>query len=286
MKTVFIAGATGYLGQHLVARFRQRGWQVRALVRDPSRAGAAGISPAEVIVAEATDPQTLRGTMNGVDLVVSALGITRQWDGLTYRDVDYHANVNLLDEALSARVPRFCYVHVLNAKAMQDVPLVEAKQAFVDELRTAPVASTVICPGGYFSDMRDFLSMARSGRVWLFGDGEARMNPIHGADLAEAIAEAVDAGRETLEVGGPDILSQAEIAHLAFAALDRRPAITCLPDWCRRAALWTLRWAGPRHIRGPAQFFLTAMGMDMVGTPHGNRRLADHFSELAQGNSS
>ncbi|WP_068108361.1 SDR family oxidoreductase [Tropicimonas marinistellae] len=283
MSTVVVAGASGYLGTFLVSAYLARGWKVRALVRNAPRAEARGLAREQIVVADATDPESLRGTMEGATLVVSALGITRQRDGLSYRDVDYQANVHLLNEALAAGVPRFCYVHVMNARAMANVSLVAAKQAFVDVLRAAPLRSTVVCPSGYFSDMEDFLSMARSGRVWLFGSGTLRLNLIHGADLAEAVVDAVETGRETLEVGGTDTFTQQDLARLAFKALGKPPAISSLPDWIRRTVLRILPVATPRDIRGPAQFFLTAMGRDMVGDSYGNRHLAEHFRSVVTG---
>lgn len=282
MKTVLIAGATGYLGRHLVRTYVERRWHVRALVRDARRAEASGLIAHELIEAEATRPDTLAGVMQGVDLVVSSLGITRQKDGLSYRDVDYQANRNLLDRALEAGVDRFAYIHVLGAESMGHVPLVAAKQAFVDDLQAAHIASTLVAPSGYFSDMADFLNMARAGRVWLFGRGAHRLNPIHGADLAEAVAEAVAAERPWLDVGGPDVLSQNDLARLAFESLGKEPRITHLPDALRRLALAVLPRVTPRHIHGPAQFFLTAMGRDMVGTPCGTRHLIDHFRAAAK----
>ncbi len=279
MQTVFIAGATGYLGRHLCAEYRRRGWRVRALVRNAQR--AQDLDADELIEGEATRPRTLAGIMDGADLVISALGITRQADGLGYWAVDYQANLNLLDEALRAGVARFAYIHVLNAARMPGVPLVAAKSAFVRALQQADIDSTVIAPSGYFSDMADFLTMARSGRVWLFGAGSHRINPIHGADLAAATAEAIDRGQGWLDVGGPDVFSQADLARAAFAAVSRPARITRLPDWLRRAALVLLPRLTPRRIHGPAAFFLTALGLDMVGEPHGSRHLDAHFAALA-----
>ncbi|MBS0125056.1 SDR family oxidoreductase [Thetidibacter halocola] len=279
MQRVFIAGATGYLGRYLCAEYRRRGWHVTALVR---RHAPAGDLAADTLVeAEATRPDEIAGVMEGIDLTVSALGITRQADGLGYREVDYGANLILLREAERAGVQRFAYVHVLNAKAMRHVPLVAAKADFVDALLASSMASTVIAPSGYFSDMEEFLAMARSGWVWLFGSGAPRINPIHGADLAVAIAEATQGGRAWLDVGGPGVLTQTGIARLAFAALGREPRITYLPDVFRKAALTVLPWVTPRRVHGPAQFFLTAMALDMVGETHGDRSLAEHFRGLA-----
>lgn len=279
MQTVFIAGATGYLGRFLCREYRQRGWRVRALVRDIAR--ARDLAADELIAAQATRPETLAGVMDGADLVISALGITRQADGLGYWDVDYQANLNLLNEALRAGVAHFAYIHVLNADKMAQVPLVAAKAAFVRALQGADIASTVIAPSGYFSDMADFLTMARAGRIWLFRPGTHRINPIHGADLAAATADAIAAGRGWLDVGGPDIFTHKELAQAAFDALGRPARITWLPDWLRRAALTVLPRLTPRRIHGPASFFLTALGLDMVGEAHGTRHLRDHFASRA-----
>ncbi|MEC7763137.1 MAG: SDR family oxidoreductase [Pseudomonadota bacterium] len=279
MSTVLIAGATGYLGRYLCAKFGRRGWYVTALVRDKTRART--LAADTLIEAEATRPETLTGIMDGVDLVVSALGITRQADGLSYRDVDYQANLNLLREAERAGVGRFAYVHVLNADRMRHVPLVAAKAAFVDALGASPTPHTVIAPSGYFSDMGDFLAMARSGRVWLFGSGRHRINPIHGEDLAHAIGDAVERGESWLDVGGPDTFTHEELATLAFETLGRPSRITKLPDMLRRFALAILPRVTPRRVHGPAQFFLTAMSMDMVGEKRGSRHLQQHFEALS-----
>jgi uncharacterized protein YbjT (DUF2867 family) len=273
---VLVAGATGYLGRFLCAEYARRGHHVTALVRDAARArGLADV----LVEAQATGPETLSGLMDGVDLAVSALGITRQADGLGYRDVDYRANLNLLHEAERAGVGRFAYVHVFHADAMAGVPVVDAKAEFVAALWASDMPATVIAPTGYFSDMGDILAMARGGRVWLFGDGSLRLNPIHGADLAAAIADATEAGRGWVEVGGPDVMTQGEIARAAFAALGTEPRITHLPDGLRRAALAALPLL-PRRVSGPARFFLTALGMDMVAPRFGTRRLSDHFASL------
>lgn len=275
MKRVFIAGATGYLGRFLCQEYQHRGWHVTALVRKTSK--DVYLSADRIVEAEATWSETLKGTMDDIDLVVSALGITRQTDGVGYWDVDYQANVNLLEEALGSNVARFTFVHVLNADRMESVPLVAAKAAFVRRLQSADIRSTVIAPTGYFSDMGDFLKMAKAGRVWLFGNGRHRINPIHGADLAVAIFDAVRDGAVWAEIGGPETFTQNDLAKLCFENLRTRPRITHLPDVLRRLTLRILPSIAPRRIAGPAQFFLTAGAMNMTAPPTGTRKLVDHF---------
>ena len=279
-KTVLVAGATGYLGRHIVEHYMSVGWRVRALVRNADTARNSGLDATELFEGEVTNPRQICGAMDGVDLVISALGITKQRDGLSYWDVDYQANTNLLQEALAAKVDRFAYVHVLNARKMQNIPLVSAKQAFVDRLQASAIKSTVIAPSGFFSDMIDFLNMARTGRVFLFGSGNLELNPIDGTDLAEIIASSIWDGRDYVTVGGPDTMTQNELAEAAFEALGKPAKITRLPDFLRRAAIKLLPFVSPSAVHGPALFFLSALGMNMVGKSYGSKHLRDHFTGL------
>jgi uncharacterized protein YbjT (DUF2867 family) len=281
MKTVFIAGATGYLGRFLCAEYSRRGWYVVALVRNPQ--SAAVLAADSIVTAQATDASSLKGMMDGADLVVSALGITRQVDGLSYQDVDYQANINLLREAERAGVDRFAYVHVLHADAMLHIPLAAAKAEFVEALQASTLNSTVIAPSGYFSDMGEVFAMAQAGRIWLFGSGTTRINPIHGADLASVVANATDAETAWVDAGGPDAFTQTELVDLAFKAIGRTPHITRLPDILRKITLSILPRITPQRVHGPAQFFLTACAIEMVGTAFGTLRLEDHFQALAAG---
>lgn len=280
MKTVLVAGATGYLGRHIVKHYTSLGWHVRVLVRNMKSAQASGLEATEFFEGEATNPLTLCGVMDNVELVISTVGITRQRDSLSYHDVDYKANSNLLREALNSGVKHFTYIHVLNADRMLNVPLVAAKQAFADELKVAPIQSTIIAPSGFFSDMGDFLSMAKNGRIWLFGSGQLKLNPIDGADLAVAIANAVERKEEYMPVGGPERFTHLELAETAFRALGKKPKVTLLPDFLRRITIRILPYVAPAYIHGPALFFLSAMGMNMVGRPSGHKRLSDHFREV------
>ena len=284
-KTVLIAGATGYLGRFLVAEYMKReDWNVIALVRKPEGAPMA----TKLVQGEVTKPETLKGIMDdGVDLGSRPIIKKRQRDGLTYRDVDYQANKNLLDEAIVAKVPRFAYIHVLQGKAMAHITAIKAKEDFVTELEQAVQdgkieLATVICPSGFFSDMQDFLNMAKGGRVYLFGDGSHTINPIHGEDLAKATADVIAEGRATVDIGGPDILSQKDIAELAFSALGKPIKISFVWDSIRIGLIKVLPWITPLAIWGPTQFFLTALNMDMVGECHGTHHLKYHFAQAVQ----
>ena len=282
MKKVLVAGATGYLGQFVVKALKAKGYWVRALGRSAEKLAPVEEYADDLVVGEVTDPDSLYGVCDGIDVVFSSVGITRQKDGLTYQDVDYQGNRNLLTKAEESGVSKFMYVHVLNAEELRHVAMIQAKQAFVDELKRSTMEHTVICPTGFFSDMEEFLSMARSGRVYLFGDGSSRINPIHGADLAEFCVGAMDSQEQQLDVGGPELFTYREIAELAFDVLDQPEKITCVPKSLVSATVGALRWLTPARVFGPLEFMASAMTMDVIGKVYGQRQLVDYFRDCGR----
>jgi uncharacterized protein YbjT (DUF2867 family) len=276
-KKVLIAGATGYLGQRLIKAYAEAGHSVRALARAPEKLRGLGDYLDDIFVGEATKPVSVDGCCDGIDLVVSALGVTRQKDGLTYEKVDYDANRNLLDEAMRAGVQRFTYIHVLNAEQMPGSAMARAKARFASELHDAAIASTIIRPSGFFSDLMEILQMAQAGRVYLFGDGQSRISPIDGSDLAILCVRASQDGREQVEAGGPETFTQDEIARLAFHVLNKQPAITHIPLCLGNAGVALAKLLGFRSVAGPFEFFLSASALDMSAPPNGERLLKDAF---------
>jgi uncharacterized protein YbjT (DUF2867 family) len=209
--------------------------------------------------------------------VISSVGITRQKDGLTYMDVDYQANLNLLNEAKSAGVKKFIYVSAINGDKYRHLKIFEAKEKFVDALKSSDLDFTVIRPNGFFSDMKDFLDMAGKGKVYLFGNGEQKFNPIHGEDVAIVCLKAIGSKSNEIIVGGPDILTLNEIGEMALEALQKPKKIVHLPDWLRKFVIWALRIFTPSKFYGPIEFFLTLMAEDNIAPRFGNKRLKTFF---------
>ena len=234
----------------------------------------------EIVLAELTKPDTLKYICEGIDVVISTVGITRQKDGLTYLDVDYRANRNLLNEAVKHGVQKFVYVSVLNGEKLKNLKICEAKERFVDELKNSKVNYCIIRPNGFFSDMTEFYNMAKKGRVYLFGDGEHKANPIHGEDLAKIIMKNVETEAKEIIIGGPETLTQNQIAEIAFNVLGKEVKTAYLPDWIRKNILSFARTFMSSKTYGPLEFFLTIMAMDMVAPEYGNHTLKAYFENL------
>lgn len=273
-----MAGATGYLGQYLVQELKSRGFWVRVLIRKESQKDMFQ-EVDDFFVGEVTAPDSIRGVTDEIDWVFSTIGITRQKDGLNYMDVDYQGNVNLLKEAVENGVKVFQYVSAINGDQLRHLKIFEAKEKFVDELKVSGLKYSIVRPNGFFSDMKDFLKMAKSGKVYLFGKGNLKLNPVHGTDLAKVCVESMQTGEKEILVGGPDVFSHDELATLALNAWGKPKKIVHLPVWMRKLIIWSVRRFTSSRTYGPIEFFLTVMGRDNVAPKYGTNRLVDFFRD-------
>ena len=82
MGKVLLAGATGYLGGYILSELLKRQYEVRVVVRSPSKLDPVEAKKIEVIQAQVTEPESISDCCAGIDFVISTVGITSQKDGL------------------------------------------------------------------------------------------------------------------------------------------------------------------------------------------------------------
>lgn len=292
---VLIAGATGYLGKYVAHEFKRRGYWVRVLTRSIERLQAPGPfnAPAikvgdvdDIFIGEVTRPETLHGLMDDIDIVYSSVGISRQRDGLTFEQVDYQGNRNLIDLCEQANVKKFVYVSMQGAENILDLAITDTHERVVRDLKNSArdddMDYAIVRPCGFFSDMGMTLDMAKRGRVYLVGEGNNKMSPIHGADIAIVCVDAAEGDALEIEAGGPDIMTQRESAEMAFELLNKPARITVIPLWVARF-LVKFVYLLSRQFGDLADFIVTAGEIDGVGPPLGKRDLRTYFKNLLAG---
>jgi uncharacterized protein YbjT (DUF2867 family) len=285
---ILIAGATGYLGKYVARAFKRQGYYVRILAREESRLKAPGpfTAPAlseedydELFLGEITRPETLNDVADGMDIVFSSVGISRQRDGLTFDQVDYQGNKNLIDQCLKSGVKRFVYVSMLDADKIMELEITRAHEKVVMELESSPLEYTIVRPSGYYSDMGSLFNMAYKGRVYIIGKGLNSMNPIHGQDLADVCVEAAESNEKVIEAGGPDIFNQRDLADLAFEVTGKSPRVSFIPFWIGKFLVGLIRLLS-RQYGDLADFIVTASKIDSIGPKRGKISLREYFEEL------
>jgi dihydroflavonol-4-reductase len=105
----FVTGGTGFVGSRLVARLRERGDEVLALVRSKERARATGID-AELVEGDLSARERLADAIAGADAVFHLaadyrVGIPKE-ERAAMVDTNVRGTENVLDAARDAGVAR------------------------------------------------------------------------------------------------------------------------------------------------------------------------------------
>ena len=186
---IVLAGAAGNLGFALTQSLLADGHAVIALDAniqrlEPFRDRLTGLHSLDLGCAD-----SLQEIMNGVDVVITTVGIGRPKKLSDYQQVDYQANLNLLNAAQAEGVKRFIYTSVVQVDSDLSVPLLRAKYAFEKALKKSGLKWLIIRPSGYFTDIwRTFMLQAQKGRIMLIRtDRPFRFSPIHPDDVAAGL---------------------------------------------------------------------------------------------------
>lgn len=127
LRTAFVTGATGLLGNNLVRALIKDGWSVRALARDPRKAEAqfGGASGIEIVIGDLSDVSTFAPTLDGANVLFHAAAHFRDsykggdhWPELERINVD--GTANLMAAAYAAGVRKM--IHTSSIAVLDGAP--------------------------------------------------------------------------------------------------------------------------------------------------------------------
>lgn len=231
-----VVGATGLVGGQVARGLLERGRDVRCLVREPAgRADASALHDigAEIVAGDLTEPGSLAAACRDVEVVVCSVTSMPDPGERGLQEVDREGVLCLVEAAEATGVERFVYVS-FSGNMEHPSPLRDAKRAAERRLAESPMRAVVLRPSFFMEVwLGPHLGFdPATNRMRIYGSGEAPVSYVSAGDVAAfAVATAVEAGDgdETLELGGPEALSQRDVVGLLAAALGGEPEIEPVP---------------------------------------------------------
>lgn len=231
-----VVGATGNVGGGAARELAGRGARVRALVRAPDGRPEAeelrerGI---EVVAGDLTDPGSLSRACRGVQTVVCTVTTMPAPgpDGL--QRVDREGVQALIDAAEAAGVGRFVYTS-FSGNLERPCLLRDAKREAEHRLLESGMRAVLLRPS-YFMEV--WLSPhlgfdPAGGRARIFGSGEAGISYVSARDVVAFAVETAlgdEEGDVTLEIGGPEPVSQRDAVRIFEEELGREVELEQVP---------------------------------------------------------
>ena len=139
--------------------------------------------------------------------------------------------------AAAAGIVRFVHVSAIGADAASPSAYARTKAAGEAAVRQALPEAVIVRPSVVFGPEDDFFNrfaaMAARGPVLpLIGGGRTRLQPVFVADVAAAVAAALEdpaAAGLTFELGGPAVYSFEDLMKLVLQVTGRKRALVTVP---------------------------------------------------------
>lgn len=236
MSSLFITGASGFIGRHLLAKLAsQRHGRIFCLTRrgHAGRSGAAG-KDVQWVNGSLFDSRLYGEPLSSSEVVVHLAATTGKAPRQDYFKINAAGTRYLLDQCKDRGVQKILYVSSIAVKYKNKANYHYARSKLEGEeaVRSSGIRYTIIRPtivlGKEAPGWNALSSLAKMPWIPIVGSGSARIQPIAVDDLATALAYVIEENRfanETLEIGGPDVVSIEEFLirlHRLFYGNDPR----------------------------------------------------------------
>jgi len=246
---VFLCGAQGFIGRHLLARLRAQGHQVLATSsRQLPRESTDGLDWIQADFARDLEAKVWLHRLEGVEAVINTVGVLRDSLKQPMEAIHHHGPAALFEACAQAGVRRVLQISALGIDH-SETQYARSKRAAQAQLLTLQQAgrldatliqpSIVFGPGGASSEL--FLRLARLPGLLLPAEAlHCQVQPVAVDDLAEACERLLGmAGPVQLAAVGPQALSLADFIASLRQQLGKAPARTgALPGGLSRLSAW------------------------------------------------
>ena len=235
---VTVFGAGGFLGRYVTQSLLKTGVRVRGAERDPRRAfylkPLGPLGQFQSVRANINDRASVAAAVQGADAVINLVGILKG----KFQQVHVEGARNVAEAAAAAGVSSLVHISAIGADPESESAYGRSKGEGEAAVRAAFPAATIIRPSIVFGQEDNFINrfarMARLLPVLPVLRPNWKLQPVHAADLGKAIAlAALDPGAhagKTYELGGPNVMTMAELNKWICETTGRQRAIAELPD--------------------------------------------------------
>jgi uncharacterized protein YbjT (DUF2867 family) len=216
--TILVTGTTGNVGRNVVEQLAKRGAQVRALVRDPSKANfAAGV---EVVQGDLLDVDSLRAAMTGVSTLFLLNGVVAE---------EYTQALIALNVAREVGIDRIVYLSVNHSDRYVNVPHFAGKFGVERMIEQMKLGATILRPAYYMDNEITIKDVVTGYGICPMPIGDEGLAMIDARDVGEVAAlELIRRERaptplpsNRINLVGPDTLTGTDAAAVWSDVLGR-----------------------------------------------------------------
>lgn len=242
-KLITVFGGGGFVGRYVVQTLCAAGARVRVAVRNPALAGhvkpLGNLGQVSLCAADVTKPGTVANALAGADMCVNLVGSFDNMDA-----VQRVGAANVAEAAAKAGVSALVHMSAIGADENSDAQYGRSKAAGEAAVRAAFPDAVILRPSIVFGREDQFvnrfagliraLSAFPLSIVPVIG-AETKFQPVFVGDVAKAVVAGLQRGDgETLELGGPQILSMLDLNDWIAHATGRKVLFVPVPGFAAK----------------------------------------------------
>lgn len=247
-KLVTVFGGGGFVGRYVVQALCAAGARVRVAVRNTRVAGTVkplgNLGQVSLAACDVTKPGSVANALAGADMAVNLVGSFDNMDA-----VQRAGAANVAQAAAKAGVARLVHVSAIGADVDSDAVYGRSKGAGEAAVRAALFPSAVILRPSIVFGREDafinrFAGLIRMLPVVPVIGSATKFQPVFVGDVAKAVVAALQSGgAETLELGGPQVLSMLQLNEWIARAIGRGDKLFLpVPDFAAKAMATGTGW--------------------------------------------
>jgi NADH dehydrogenase len=263
---VFVTGATGFVGRHIVELLLEKGHTVRILTHRAVINESWNHQKVECVTGDVGNAESLRGQLAGSDAVIHLVGIIVESGENTFERVHFQGARNLLAEAVRAGASRFVHMSALGSRNSAASCYHITKFMAEKLVEEAPIAQTIFRPSVIFGKGDEFTKQIAnvirySPIVPVIQTNSGRLQPVSVNEVAHCFVdclERVETFYQTYELGGPATYTLRELMETFTTIMGKKRVFLPVP-----AAL--MAWPAMLMERLPLKPPITLDQLRMIG---------------------
>jgi NADH dehydrogenase len=227
------------------------GARVRVAARHPTSANylkpLGNLGQVQLCACDITKPGTVANALAGADMAVNLVGSFDNLDA-----VQHLGAANVAQAAAKAGVTALVHISAIGADASSPAQYGRSKAAGEAAVRGAFPAAVILRPSIVFGREDQFINRfaalirmlsALPLKIVPVIGAETKFQPVFVGDLARAVVDSLVRGAgETLELGGPQVMSMLELNQWIAKATGRSPLFAPVPGFAAKLLALTTGW--------------------------------------------
>ncbi len=260
---ITVYGGSGFLGRHVVRALAKRHYRIRVAVRRPDLAfhlqPLGRVGQVHSVQANLRDAVSVEAAARGASAVINLVGILFE-GGKQKFDAVHALGAENVAKAARAHNAKLVHISAIGADESSRAQYARSKAAGERLVKAVHPDAIVLRPSimfgpedNFFNRFADMATM--SPALPLIGGGTTKFQPVFVADVAQAIAEAVDGKLQAgtiYELGGPEVCTFRHLLEFILKTIERRRLLVPFPFWLAKLQAMALQFL-PAPLLTPDQ---------------------------------